>query len=227
MNNAKQEWLKMKQMGLQEKRQYIWDYYKLHLFGSLILLILAGSFVNAIFINPPERNFIYIAWVNPPVATGVLDAISDALVYQAEVPDRYTVRAASYSTYGASPQVITALQTRFFAQMQLGELDLFVLTQDELLQFTENGWLIPMSQFLEWLGDSRPALRSAIEGRLAEVRFGEEGGVMSSDYVAASLSGLPFFEQLGISAEGLYIALAANTVRVGNIAIVLEVLFDG
>ena len=59
---------KLKAMTFNEKRLYIWEYYKLHILGLIIVVGVSGAFINNVIINPrfirwARRRFRYFHMV--------------------------------------------------------------------------------------------------------------------------------------------------------------------
>ena len=226
MNFFKTEWAKLSQMNFTEIRQYIWEYYKLHIFGIAALIFFTGSFLNVMIFNPPRQEYIYIAWLGPPVAQEMLDELSEELDVIVENPDRYIVRVSGYNTVGLEPQVAMALQTRFAAQLQIGNLDLFILTRSELHSFSSNGFIMPMYRFMYVLNEVSSATYDLMSERLIRVAFYSDEDEPIVDFMGASMYGVPLFENIGIRTDNMYLAVVINSTRLERIIRVLEVMFD-
>ena len=227
MNMLKTEWAKMQQMNFTEKRQYIWDYYKMHIIAFFIISFMTGSLLNTLVFNPPRQEYVYFVWVGHPIASFVLDEFAEELNVVVENPDRYVVRATNYSLDGLDPQMIMGLQTRFIAQLQMSALDIFMLTREELYSFSSNGFILPITLFMEELKEMSPAVHGILEERLVEITFyADYYGIEVTDYMAASLSGVPFFDKFYILTDDLYLAVVINSERFERTARVLEVMLD-
>lgn len=227
MKMLKTEWAKLSQMDFTEKRQYIWEYYKLHIFAFLVVAIMVGSFVNTLVLNPPRREYLYFVWVGPPVTSFELNDFAEELNIIVENTDRYVVRASCYSLVGLDPKMIMGLQTRFVAQLQQRSLDLFMVTKDELYSFSSSGFVLPIRGFMDVLEEINPAVYNVLAERLVEITFyAEEYGHMVTDYMGASMQGIPFFDKFDISTDDLYLAVVINSERFERATRALEVIFD-
>ena len=128
---------------------------------------------------------------------------------------------------GMDPQMIMALQTRFFAQMQTRAMDVFMLTREELYEFASNGFILPINYFIEMTEELNPAVYDLMMERLVEITFySREYDILTTDYMALSLSGVAFFEKFGIQTDDLYFALVINAERFERVAKALEVILD-
>ena len=227
MKMLKVEWDKLSQMNFTEKRQYIWEYYKMHIIAFFCVTFFVVSLMNTLIFNPPRREYLYFVWVGPPVTSFVLDDFAKELDVIVENPDRYVVRATNYSLVGLDPQMIMGLQTRFVAQLQQRTLDLFLLTKDELYSFSSNGFVLPIWDFMEALEEINPAVYYVLSERLVEITFfAHEYDHIVTDYMGASMQGIPFFDKFYIPTDDLYLAVVINSERFERAARALEVILD-
>ena len=221
------EWEKLKPMNFTEKRQYIWEYYKLHIFALLVVAFITGSLMNTFIFNPPSQDYLYFAWIGPPVASFVLDDFADKINKIVENPDRYEVRATNYNLEGVDPHMVIGLQTRFVAQIQRRGLDLFMFTKDELYSFSSNGFVLPIVDFLDELEEINPAVHDILRQRLVEITFYQgENGLLTTDYMAASMHEVSFFDRFNIQTDDLFLAVVINAERFERVARALEVILD-
>ena len=227
MKMLKEEWTKLKQMDFTEKRQYIWEYYKLHIIAFLIVAFMAGSLMNTLIFNPPRQEYLYFVWAGPPVTSFTLDDFAEELGVIVGNPDRYVVRATNYSFVGLDPQMAMGLQARFVAQLQQQSLDLFMLSKEELYSFSSNGFVLPIMLFMDELEEINPAVHGLLAKRLVEITFYQtENGDAITDYMAANMHGIPFFDKFRIQTSDLYLAVVINSERFERAARALEVILD-
>ena len=227
MKMLKTEWAKLEQMDFAEKRQYIWEYYKLHMLGLLAAAFIAGSLLNVWIFNPPKQEYIYFAWIGPLITQQTLDDFAEELDVIVEDTTRYVVRASSYNMDGMDPQMVMALQTRFFAQMQTRSLDVFVLNMYELLEFSAGGFILPIRDFVYLTEEMHPAVYELIMERSVELTFYMDGqDFPTTEQMAVDLTGVAFFEKFGVRTENLFFAIVINGERFERVAKALEVIFD-
>ena len=230
MNFFRTEWGKLKVMTFTEKRQYIWEYYKLHIAGILIGAFALGGMINTLILNPPRQEYVYFAWVGPAVTLQSLDDFMEELDVIVENYERYGVRAANYGLSAADPQVAVALQTRFAANFQFGNFDIFMMQATDMFDFANAGFLLPMQPFMEAVREHCTDLYNTLHPRLVLLTFypnGVEEPQQEVDYMALNLSGVRFLERLAISTGDLYMGVAVNSQRFDRVMRALEVIFDG
>ena len=203
------EWKKIKAMEGPVKREYIWDYYKIHIIATIIVLAMLGSILNDTVINPPPRSALTIAWMSPFEPEPALRSLSEAL-YPAIVdnPARQTVQVMSFFMIG-DPQHDMAQHQRFSAMSAARELDIII---GDFTEFEGDQNLVGLGLAPSWVfHDLRPILAEA--GLNSEnLLFGEtdEGEELA---FGISLEGSTLFEELGISTTGRYLGVVVNTDR--------------
>jgi len=225
----RQEGAKLKEMNFTEKRQYIWEYYKLHIIASLILLVFAGSIINNRFINPPMREYLYVVWQAYHVMPDRLDSLSENLSVIVEDPDRYAVFVHSYVLSG-EPQMDQALFTRFSGLLSLGQLHIIISSRDETEGNAMGRIIKPVHDFVAYFGEQNPELKEEIEGRVTIFTFTDtsvQGDTEVTDAMAISLAGAPLLEELGFFTEDLYLNVVINAYNYYEIAKALTVMFQG
>ena len=221
------EWAKLKELDFAGKRQYIWEYYKLHFFAFAIVFFLLWSIISA-WLNPDPGEFIYIAWFGPPTSHEQLDVMMDVLSEIVPYQEHEVVRVTNYAMGGADPQVAMAMQTRLFAFLQGGMIDVFMASKEEIEGFSGEGVLRPVDEVLAALAQLNPEVYRQAQERLLTVSF----TLMDEEYVfteamGISMYGAAFFEALGIRADDLYLGVVFNSEKDREIAYALEVILNG
>ena len=62
--SVQEERKKIKEMSLKERFEYIWEYYKIHIVGTIIFLLFASSLFNSIYQNVKYEDILSLAIVN-------------------------------------------------------------------------------------------------------------------------------------------------------------------
>jgi len=222
-NFFRTEWKKIREMNASEKRWYIWEYYKLHIFGFILVSFVVGSFLNA-WLNPPRDEYLHIAWLAGVIPFEYLDNISHGLEVIVEDPERQAVIVIDYSATG-NPQFDVANQTRFMAMMQIGGIDVFISSWEGVEELANEQLLRPIDGVMEALSASNPALFSRLYPEVRPVtftRFPEEITVTETRAIPLTDSG--FFEEIGINTNDLFLTVVFSSTRYDAIAKTLEVL---
>jgi len=208
LNFFKTEGAKLREMNFAQKRQYIWDYYKLHIIGLLIFAFVVGSLVNTLVINPPMREYLYVAWFGQHAN---FEAINESLSSIVNNPDHERVLVMSYANTG-NPQVDMGLQMRFSAMIHAGSIDLIIAPREDIEDFTSVGFV-------------RGASDATFREHFAEITYINVDEEMSQIYVI-SLADAPFFEYFGIDTRELYVVTVANSQKFYEISQALNLFFS-
>ena len=194
-----------------EKRDYIWSYYKLHIIGTIVFLVLAGSFINDTIINPPPSSALIIAWSAGFELEETLRTLAES--FYENVVDEYaneTVQVLSFWMVG-EPQHDMAQHTRFAAMSAAAELDIII---GEFFTNEEGGFdgigLAPSWSFM----DIRPVLQEAgIQIDDASDFLFAEGEDGREIAFAVSLEDTALLDGLGMNTMGQYLGVIINTRR--------------
>jgi len=223
-NFFKNEWTKLREMTFAEKRQYIWEYYKIQIIAAVFVAFFIGSLINTWIINPPKNDYLYIAWLGPDISHALLGELGDSLSVIVSNPDRERVFASSYAVTN-NPQMDSGLQQRFAAMLHTGGIDIFMTTSVGVKELAENGFSRNMDNVMEYVATISPALYQQVANQLITITF-EHDGHTQTDIMAVSLAGTPLFEYLNIDANDLAIVAVANTRNFDRIAKALEAIFQ-
>lgn len=192
----KQELAKLKPMTPSEKREYIWEYYKLHIGLVGILLFLVGSLLNTWVFNPPKQDYLYIAWVSQHVPGDQLSALSQALSVLVSDPGRERVTVTSY-VHGPNPEMNMAMTLRRSSMIATQGIDLFIGTAEDFLEDHALGWLATLK--------TMPVPTKPHE---TDRLYSPEGTV-----IGLPLANTALLTEIGIPAEELYVGIVSNTQR--------------
>ena len=211
---------KLKNMTFNEKRIYIWEYYKWTIGAIVLGGILIGMALNTWIFNPRKDDFLYIAWLGEPITQPYLDALRDELLVANLVvdPEQQTITVFSYAnTHNA--QANMQLRTRFVANMAAGNMDVILLTYEGVLEVAELGWIQPMDALLQALGDIDPVLHDNIVARVWDISVDDVRGDV------LPLVGSPLLYALDFDVDDLYLSIAINSQHIYRIAQLVQVLF--
>jgi len=220
-----QEWAKLKEMNFTDKRQYIWEYYKAHIFMLGFAAFMIGSLINIWFINPPRQDYLYIAWQAGHVHTDRLDAMGEQLGIIIPAEGRYRVTVQSYVLVN-EPQVDEALIMRFSALITVGDLHATITSSQGILEGAELGLLGAPEAVLEIIREYDVDFYEYLNERLLYLTYtpwGEEDLVTES--MALRIGGAPMFTEMGIMSDDLYLGIIVNSRQTDGIARAIKVMF--
>ncbi len=211
-------------MDLRQKLHYIWDYYKLAIFGvALLLYILIYAAVRILTHRDPS---LYIFTVNVHLSetgTAMLDPEGEAEI----VPDLVLVDGAE----GDLHQMAYASRLKILASIDAELLDVVVMDRTAMEAFASEGYLLPLEDVF---GDD-PGIREALtvgtvilSDNSTEAMLDESvtyQAVTQDLLLAVDLSGTRFFEKEGFPAT-VYIGILRNTPRMEEAEALVRRLFS-
>jgi len=223
-----QEWAKLRVMNFREKREYIWEYYKIHIILTAFALFVIGSFINVWFINPPPRHHLHIAWQAGIIHTDSLDELGDRLSVIVPDQDRYRVTVQSYVLMD-EPQLDEALMTRFVVMITAGDLHATISSSQGILEGAEFGFIKPITSVLDVVREYNQELYEYFADRLLTISYTlwlEEDTPTHTDAMGIRISGAPMLLDMGIMWEGLYLGIIVNSTQIDATAHALLAMFD-
>jgi len=201
------EWAKLREMTFTQKRQYIWEYYKLQFFIFIFVVGLVIYALNVWVINPRKSEYLYIAWLGDVVWHSQLQELGEELSVIVGDPEREAVYLLSYAATG-NVQMDRHTHARFMGNLQMGSIDIFLTSHQGIQELEYVGYLRNLAGVLDYI-------------IVAPERFVfcEDGEV-----IAVSLAGSLLIESVEIDASDLYLAMVITSQRHYEISKALEVL---
>lgn len=202
-------------MNRTEKRQYIWHYYKYHMIGLLVVIILvAGTINNAI---NKKDTVLSIMIVGEMINTTKIEELAvllneELLTDEERVSAEILIQSITHSTESLDPSMQVGIQ-KFMAELATREIDVLVVDKGFFYEMSEDEQTLN----LEKLAGMQPLpLAENDVYRLKD----------NKDYVSGiKLAALSFFTD-AIFDEDTVLFVPANTKREDNIPRFLEYLFN-
>jgi len=216
---------RLREMTFKEKLQHIWEYYRLHLMVLVVILIIAGSLINIWLINPRQKTVLFVAW-NAGFAmqeqlTAVADVLAEGVV---ENTKKETVEVSLFFAPEGDPQSEMANTMRLTAMVAAGAIDVFILDNELLIEYTERGLIQPVEEMLGGLRTAEPVVYAEVDERLAYVLHTSEEKNPEGRLMGVSISNSPLLSELGFDEEELWFCVSASSDNLGNIVPALAIL---
>ncbi|WP_304943850.1 hypothetical protein [Vallitalea guaymasensis] len=139
---------KFKELKRKEKVEYIWEYYKLHIFAGIFVLIVIGSFLNIWVFNPPPKSAVSVNFVGSSIFADNTDPLEKELnpIIVTEEMGNKKVFINTYIFGMKDPQMQMATQTKFIANISARELDVLILDKEQFDSLVLQGSMLPLDQ---------------------------------------------------------------------------------
>ena len=220
------EGTKLKAMTFREKRQYIWEYYKIHILTLIVVALIGATWAWSS--SPPE--YLYVAWFTTGPYDEDIRHLSQALEVIVPEGSNQPVVVSNYAHTG-NPAFDNPRAQRFFAMTHGGMIDGLLAPQQGILELSMSQFARSIHPVMAYVADISPVLYSQVSANLLTITFStdqdrpEETEV--TDVMGISLQGSPLLASLGIDDTDLYIALSSTGQRPERMARALEVFFTG
>ncbi|MCT4687801.1 hypothetical protein [Vallitalea sp.] len=139
---------KFKELTRKEKVEYIWEYYKIHIFASILVMIIVGSFLNIWVFNPPPKSAVSVNFVGSSIVSDNTESLEKEL-NPIIVTEEMGNKKVFFNTfvYGIeNPQIQMATQTKFVANISARELDVLILDKEQYNFLLLQGSMIPLDK---------------------------------------------------------------------------------
>jgi len=222
---------KLRTMSFKEKAEYIWEYYKLLLIGIGVFLLIIGSIINTMFINPPAQTALLIEWSADFVLHEQLEDLAGALTeHIVDESVNEVVLASLFFEVAEDPQMHMAMVSRRVAMIAAGELDVFIQNAAQLEETAMMGLVMPLENMLSDIEARYPLVFGTIGENLVYARYDlhETDGLGGQERVVGiDIGGSPLLRELGFHERELIFSVVTNSNRLGNALSTLVLLFEG
>jgi hypothetical protein len=225
-NFFKGEAAKLKQMNFTEKRQYIWEYYKLHFGLTLLVLFIAYGFLDAWVLNPAKDELLNVAWLAENEIEEKFTTIQDALIPAIVTdPEKETCTVYSFAETG-DPQFDMARGQQFQALLSSGQLDIFIVSGwDAVSEFAAIGYLNPVTDLMDELKAADPSSYEKIAPNITIGTFTTEDGESFTGEYGISLKDAQFINGLSFVSQDLYLCACVTSEKLPAMAKAVQVFF--
>lgn len=193
--------IKLKEMTMKKRFSYFWDYYRYHVIGACLILVLMGMVIREVANQSTILlNVVISEMINERTDVTELEQQLTQIV-KSEAEENETIRIYAYpfnnieSSFSDLTQVYLE---KFVAQVAISELDVFILEENDFSYFYEQGLFKPLDELLQ-----------------------EVEGMDSSDYLLADedhvyairLDGNKLLEDKGIETKNKVVTVLSNSLR--------------
>jgi len=142
-----------KKMPFKKKAEHIWEYYRVNIFLVIFALVLTGSLINAVFINPAPKTYAGIAFYDNYINSDIINQLNDSFS-QRFVPEgeNLQVKFSSYYDSEQDPTIAVDMAQKFEMLLYARELDIIITGknektgQDYFSGFAQQGIIAPLDK---------------------------------------------------------------------------------
>jgi len=200
------EYSKLKDMSTKEKVEYIWGYYKIHIVVFIFVCVLIGSLVNTIWLNPQKAIYLQITFHSGFVDPDTIDSFYLHLEEALMTPEKreiMQIAGVALMLGAGDPQIEMANSQRFVVMLAAREIDLLVISREELMTLAPEGFFLPLNEIL---------LDNMLTQMSNKLIFAQDEYGVESAYGIA-LDNNRLLENYGLFTQGQSLAVMINTQR--------------
>ena len=209
--NISEELAKLKPMDAAQKREYIWEYYKIHFFVFVFILVFTLAILDVLVFNPQKTTFLGVAifgpYVDPEICLDIEKRLETALMPEIYA-DNSKINVTNFYVDDQQGQMYYASLEKFVAMIQAGEIDIFIASFDSLQQYTAGDFLHDLSALdIDYPTD-----------RMLYFDINHDDEIIKRLPLAAPLIDSDFFDYDHFASEHLYIGIIINAPRIDTAA---------
>ena len=135
----------LKSMNKRKKAEYIWDYYKLHIIGTIVVICIIISTIHGQITKP---NYVFtLTMLGNVMDTNKTTQLENQLtkVVVKDENSRKQARVDTIPTDGsknANPQTTGQYMQKFIAELSVGELDVVILNKSMFQTFIKENMFL-------------------------------------------------------------------------------------
>ena len=218
---------KLRQMSFKQKAEYIWEYYKIHIIGIGIFVILISLLLNAWVCNPRPNTVLFIAWSAGYITDEQISTLTDAVNERLIDDDKNeTAEISLLLTNNADPASMMAYTTRLIAMLTMGEIDIFILNSG-LFEDYRSVYLRPMEDVLDQIKSIDVETYDRINDRVVYTISGSDDEQNGEDRaMGIDITDCPLFLEIGIINQELFFCIPVNSKNLDNVVSTLILFFQ-
>ena len=218
---------KLREMSFKEKLEYIWEYYKFHIIGIAVALLIIGGLMNTWFFNPKPEAALFISWNSGFTTDEQRDELQEFLQELLIEGNENKEVIISYVLMNENDPTLAMVNVqRIVAMVAGGTIDIFILDAERLEENTKNGFLQPIEGILAEVQKKNAAVYEIIKENTAIELYELEEDVFSERIMGINVKSSPLLSELEFIGQELYLSVSITSEKTENIIKTLIALFE-
>jgi hypothetical protein len=121
-----------KELDRKEKIEFIFEYYKLHMIGGVVALVIIFSILNMYIFNPNPTPILDITLVTEYYDEEVANQLKvelESLLIEEDANETIFIEFLNMGA-GSDPQMLMAMTSKFMGKASVGDLDILLMNQE-------------------------------------------------------------------------------------------------
>ena len=137
-----------KDLSKKKKIEYIWDYYKLQIIGTIIALLALSSLIYTMFIRVPDTNFCGVAIYGQFLSALNTDKMTADINKELNLPEHTSVQLQNFYSDSTDVMVEADLNQKFNTYVYALEFHLLLSNAENTKNFTQVEYTTPITDYL-------------------------------------------------------------------------------
>lgn len=219
---------KLKDMkSFKDRVDYIWEYYRISIVSTLIVISIIAYAINITLINPPDKPGVSLVITNPTLFSEAV--LKNSIEENLNIEQGYEA-VVTFLPLGSSSKDITyeqSLQQKLFIMITVGEIDLIIASEELITANAVGSMFLDVTQVLT---DSKyktledKFIKGLIPKDMADPKTVDDSQIVEFDTksdkiecverpVGIKIDGCKVLEDLGYNTKGSVIAFPTTSKR--------------
>lgn len=217
---------KLRNMTFRNKIDHIWEYYRYYLIGIAIALFVFISIMVTVF-SPSPETVLFISWSSGFATDEQVNDLTHELELLLTDEDKYErVEIIFFVTVEGDPMMEVANIQRLVAMVAAGMVDVFILDEQMLIEYSMNGFVQPLDDILAEIELINPNVSHKIEEHLFFADFETEYGEVSERLTGISIGDSPLLTELNFFEQELFFAMSVTSGQHENVVKTIIEFFE-
>ena len=137
-----------KDLSKKKKLEYICDYYKLHIIGTILAVLALSSLIYTMFIRIPDTNFCGVAIYGQFLSALNTDKMTADLNKELNLPEHTSVQLQDFYSDSTDVMVEADLNQKFNTYVYALEFHLLLSNAENTKNFTQVEYTTPITDYL-------------------------------------------------------------------------------
>ena len=137
-----------KDLSKKKKFEYIWDYYKLHIIGTILAVLALSSLIYTMFIRIPDTNFCGVAIYGQFLSALNTDKMTADLNKELNLPEHTSVQLQDFYSDSTDVMVEANLNQKFNTYVYALEFHLLLSNAENTKNFTQVEYTTHITDYL-------------------------------------------------------------------------------
>ena len=137
-----------KDLSKKKKLEYIWDYYKLHIIGTILAVLALSSLIYTMFIRIPDTNFCGVAIYGQFLSALNTDKMTADLNKELNLPEHTSVQLQNFYSDSTVVMDEADLNQKFHTYVYALEFHLLLSNAENTKNFTQVEYTTPITDYL-------------------------------------------------------------------------------